>query len=105
GGFDGKACGGEFGDYRGDVAFGDVDEEEILHGRGAEMAVGETIGQVGGLAELLRSDAATNYGGADGIEAGLLLGLDTQVIAMNVRGKVFGFGGIEFVAETPFDGG
>ncbi len=69
------------------------------------MSVGETVGQIGGLAELRGSDASTNYGGADGIEAGLLLGLHTEMIAMDVLREDFGLGGVEFVAETLFDSG
>jgi hypothetical protein len=87
------------------VGFGDVDEEKILHGSGAEVAVGETLGEIGGKAELRGSDASANDGSADGKEAGLLLGLHAEMIAVDLGGKIFGFGGIERVAKTLLDGG
>ena len=103
GGFDGKAGGVECGDDGGDVSFGDVDEEKILHGGGADVAAGETFGEIGGEAELRGGDASANDGSADGKEAGLLLGLHTEMIAMNLGGKIFGLGGIERVTKTLFD--
>ena len=102
---DGEAVGGEFLDDGGDAGFGDVDEEKILHGRGAEVAVAVMFGEIGGYAELRGSDAAADDVGADGEEAGLLLRNDAEVIAMDGGGELFGSGGIELVAELGFDGG
>jgi len=103
--FDGKASGNEFGDDGGDVGFGDVDEEKILHRSGAEVAVGETFGEIGGEAELRGSDASANDGSADRKEAGLLLGLHAEMIAMDLGGKIFRLGRIESEGETGLDGG
>jgi len=47
-GFDGKTGGVELRDDGGDVSFGDVDEKKILHGGGADVAVGEALGEIGG---------------------------------------------------------
>ena len=69
------------------------------------MAVGETFGEIGGEAELRGSDASTNDGSADGKEAGLLLGLHAEMIAMDLGREIFGFGGIESERETGLDGG
>ena len=103
--FDGQAAIDECADDGGDVSFGDVDQEKILHGGGADVAVGEALGEIGGEAELRRSDASANDGSADGKEAGLFLGLHAEMIAMDLRGKIFVFGGIEGVTEMLFDGG
>jgi len=83
---DGESAGGELGEDRGNVNLGDVDEEKVLHGSGADVAVGVTFGKIGGKAELRRSDASTNDGGTDGEEAGLLLRNDAEMIAMDVEG-------------------
>ncbi len=101
---DGKAGGVELGHNGGDMGIGDVDEEQILHGSGADVAVGVAFGEIGGEAKLRWSDAAANDGGADGEEAGLLLGNDAEMIAMDVRGGLLRFGGIESKPETSLDG-
>jgi hypothetical protein len=87
------------------VGFGNVDQEKILHRGIADLAIAIAIGEVGDGAELRRSDASAKDGGADGKEAGLLLRDDAEMIAVDVRGKEFGFGGIEFVTEAEFHGG
>lgn len=87
------------------MSFGNVDEEKILHGSGADVVVGEALGKIGGEAELRGSDASTNDGSADGEEAGLLLGLHAKMIAMDLGREIFGFGGIESERETRLDGG
>src|SRR5580704_540236 len=104
-GLDGEAVGGEFLDYGSDAGFGNVDEEKILHERGAEVAIAVMLGKIGGYADLRRSDAAADDVGADGEKAELFLGDDAEVIAMDGGGELFRSGGIEFVAEFGFDGG
>src|SRR5208283_3628796 len=103
--FDRQATGDERVDDGGNMGFGNVDEEEILHGGGADVAVGETLGQTGGEAELRGGDATANDGSADGKKAGLLLSLQAEMIAMDLGGKIFVLGGIEGVTETLLDGG
>ena len=103
--FDGKAGSGEFGDHRGDVRFGNVDQEKILHKGVADVAVTVTFGEIGGEVELRGSNASANDGGADGEEAGLLLRDDAEMVAMNLRRRLDGFGGIERKIETGLQGG
>ena len=79
--------------------------EKILHGGGADVAVGKSFGEIGGEAELCGGDAPANDGSADGKEAGLLLRLHAEMIAMDLRGKIFRLGGIERVTEAFLDGG
>ncbi len=62
------------------------------------MAVTVMFGEIGGDANLRGSDASADYRGADGEEAGLFLGDDSQVIAMDGGRELFWSGGIEFVA-------
>ena len=45
--FDGEAGVGEFTDNRGDMGFGDVDEEEILHGSIADVAIAVAFSEIG----------------------------------------------------------
>jgi hypothetical protein len=102
---DRESASGELRNDGGNVSLGNVDEEKVLHRSGADVAVGVTFGQVGGKAKLRGSDASANDGGADGEEAGLPLRNDAEVIAMDVGGERFGFGGIESETETLMDGG
>src|SRR5271169_3312530 len=69
------------------------------------MAVAVTLGEIGGESELRGSDAAANYRGADGEEAGLFLRDDAEVIAVDLRGRSFRLGGIEREIETGLQGG
>jgi len=69
------------------------------------MAVAVSFGESGGGAELRGSDASAKDGGADGEEAGLFLRDDAEMVAMDVLGDLFLFGGIESVAEDGLDGG
>ena len=88
-----------------DVGFGNVDEEEILHGGVADVAVAITFGEISGQMELRGGDAAAEDGSADGEKAGLLLRDDTEMIAMDARRNLFGPGGVERVAKLGFHGG
>ena len=101
--FDGKPGVGEFIDHCGDVSFGNVDEEEILHRRVADVAVAITLGEIGGEGELRGSDTSADYGSANGEKSGLLLWDDTEMIAVDLRGRSDGLGGIKGVAEFGFD--
>lgn len=105
GGLDVETVSGEFLDDGGDTGFGNVNEQKILHQRGADMAIAVIFGKIGGSADLRGSNAAAEYGGPDGEQAGLLLGDDAEMIAIDGGRKLFGFGGIERIAEFGFDGG
>jgi hypothetical protein len=69
------------------------------------VSVGVAFGEIGGKPKLRGSDTSTNDGGANGEEAGLLLGNDAEMIAMNVRRESFWFSGIEDETETLTDRG
>ena len=103
--FNGKASGVEFGNDGGNVDFGNVDEEEILHEGVADVAIAIALGEIGGKVELRGSDAAANDGGADGEEAGLLLRDDAEMVAVDLRGRLDGFGGSERKIEAGLQGG
>lgn len=100
----GKSASGELRDDSGEMRLGDVDEEQILHRSGADVAVGVAFGEIGGEAKLRGSNATANDGGADGKQTGLLLRNDAEMIAMNVGRDRFGFGRIESEAETLVNG-
>jgi hypothetical protein len=101
--FDRERGVGQFADHRGDVSFGNVDEKKILHRGVADVAIPIQLGEIGGEGELRGSNASADYGSADGEKAGLLLGDDAEMIAMNSSGRSDGFGGIERIAEFGFD--
>src|SRR5208283_5051131 len=55
--------------------------------------------------ELRGSDAAADNGSPNGELAGLLLGNDAQMIAVNLGRRLEGFGGIKRVPDPRFEGG
>ena len=104
-GLNGKAGGSEFGDNDGDVGFGDVDKEKILHEGVADVAVAIALSEIGGEVKLRGSDASADDGSADGEEAGLFLRDDAEMIAVDLRGRLEGFGGSERKIEAGLQGG
>ena len=74
------------------VCFGYVDDNQVLHIGGAQVAVSETVGEVGGGAELLGGDASAQNGCTHGVQSGLALWLYTGMIAINIRGLNLGRG-------------
>src|SRR5580693_3086868 len=78
----------------GRVSLWHVDDQQILHGGGTNVAVRVAIRQIRRRAQLLRRDAASQHGGAYVDETWLLLLVNTDVVAMNVRGNVFQLGGV-----------
>ena len=105
GSFYGKTGGGELVDDGGNVGFGDIDEQKILHWGVTHVAIAVTLGEIGGKGKLRRSDAAADDRGADGIVAGLFLRNHADVVAMNVRGRSDWFSGIEWKVEAGLQGG
>lgn len=103
--FDRKAGGVQLVDDRRDVGFGDVDEEEILHWRVANVTIAVAFSEVGSERELRGSDTATGYGGADGEKARLFLRDDAEMVAVDLGGWFDRFSGTELVTEFCFDGG
>src|SRR5690242_6410059 len=71
------------------VLFGNVHEDQVLLRSGAEAAIAELVGEIGGFAELRRRYAAAEDGSANVIQAELLLLVDAQMVAVNAGGNVF----------------
>jgi hypothetical protein len=87
------------------VRLGNVDEEKILHEGVADVAVAMALGKIGREVELRGSDASADDGGADGEKAGLLLRDDAKMVAVDLSGRLDGFGGSERKIETGLQGG
>src|SRR6202158_235015 len=74
---------------------GNIHDQQVLHDGVAEMPVGVAVGEIRSGAQLLRRYAPAQHVGADIGKAPLLLCVNADVIAMNVRRKLFGLGRIE----------
>src|SRR6267154_6499089 len=72
-----------------------VHNQQILHDGVAEMPVGVTIGEIGRCAQLLRCYSPAQHISADIRKSRLLLRVNADVIAMNVRRKLFWLSRIE----------
>src|SRR5579864_1563095 len=81
--------------HRGRVALWHVDDQQVLHGCGSNVSVGVAIGQIRGSAQLLRSDASSQYGSANVDKTTLLLRVNADVVTVNIHGNIFRFGGIK----------
>src|SRR5579872_4806889 len=81
--------------HRGRVALWNVDDQQVLHGCGSNVSVGVAIGQIRGGAQLLWSDASSQYGSANVDKTTLLLRVNADVVAVNIHGNIFRFGGIK----------
>src|SRR5262249_34300215 len=82
-----------------------VGDEQVLHDGGAEMAVGEAIGEISRSAKLLWRDAAAKNGSTHVDEPCLLLRMDTDVVAMNIRGRLLRLGRIKRKADDALEFG
>ena len=67
---------------------GDVEDQQILHRRRAQLARAEALGQVGHRAHLGRREAAAEHRQADVAPVLLALGMDADVIAIDVVGRL-----------------
>ena len=72
-----------------------VHDQQVLHVGGAEFAAGKALGEIGGCLHLVRGDAAAQHNRTDVAEARLLLGVNSDVIAINVVRRMFFGSGIE----------
>src|SRR6516164_9281713 len=81
---DRQAGGRQLCDYGRDVQPADIDEEEILHRSGTNVAVAVALREIGSNPKLRRCDPAANDISANGKEARLLLRSNTKMIAVNV---------------------
>src|ERR1700722_8939784 len=100
-GLDGHGSNFKLVGHRRRVALRHIDDQQILHGGGTNVAVRVAIRQIRRRTQLLRRDTASQHGGPYVHEASLLLRVNTDVVAMNVRGNVFQFGGVERKADPP----
>ena len=82
---------------------GHVDEDEILHDGGTQFAGSEFLSEFGGLVKLIAAHAASENGGAHIAEAGLLLRVNADVIAINIIGHLLVDGGIELESNDRFE--
>src|SRR5580700_7167594 len=100
-GLDRKSSSSKLVRNRARVSLCHVDDQQILHGGRTGVAVRVAICQIRRRAQLLRRNTASQHGGAYVDEARLLLRVNTEVIAMNVRGNVFRFGRVERKSDLP----
>ncbi len=101
----GQSGGLQFGRDLIGVLIGNIHEQQILHDRRADVAIGKTLGQRGRDAKLIGSNAAAQNGGTDIRESRLLLSVNADVVAINIRGRIFVFGGIELETDALFQFG
>jgi hypothetical protein len=81
----------------------DVEDHEILHVGGPERTRPVAIGQIGGGAHLAGRDPPAHDGEAGVEQARLLLGVDADMVAVDVFRRHLRGGGREGPAEPPFD--
>src|SRR5262245_5041869 len=108
---DRQACRGQFRRDGFAVLFADVGQQHVLLSGEAEAAVAVLIGELGDLAELRRSDPSAQNGSANKHQSGLLLTMNSGVVAVGIRRNFFVFGRVQAVAddalqfgEKPFGG-
>src|ERR1700678_4240787 len=82
------------------VSLWHVDDNEVLHIGGAEMALCKSIGEICGGPKLLRSYPSAQDRRSHGVQTGLALWLDSGMIAINVGGLGFSRGGFELEPES-----
>src|SRR5713226_7933473 len=87
-------CGQLAGDSR-RMFIRNIHDQQVLHDGVAEMPVRVPVGEARSSAQLLWRYAPAQHVRADIRKALLLLRVNPNVIAVNVRGKLFPFGGIE----------
>src|SRR5216683_665658 len=87
------------GDSR-SMLVGYIHDQQVLHDGVAEMPVCVPIGEIGSGTQLLRRYAPAQHVRADIGEALLLLRVNADVVAMNIRGKLFRLGWIEREAQS-----
>ena len=74
---------------------GNVHDQQVLHVGGAEFAAGKTLGEIRGSLHLVGGDAAAQHNRSDITKPGLLLRVNSDVIAINVVRRMFFGSGIE----------
>ena len=102
-----KADAVERDDQPGGVCVGHVDDEDVLHDRGAQFTVAVLVGELGELQELVAGEPSAQDACADRRQAGLALRSDADVVAVDVvRDDVVSDGAwVELVTELLFERG
>ena len=78
-----------------------VDDEQVLHVGGSQLAAGEPFGEIGSSMHLLGGDAPAQHGCSHVAISRLVLRMNADVIAIDVRGRLLGNGGIELKSNPP----
>src|SRR5438067_935110 len=78
----------------------DVHHQHVLHVGRAEFAAGKTLSQIRGCLHLVRIDSAAQRNRTDITQPGLLLGVNSDVIAIDVVRRMFFRSGIESEADA-----
>src|SRR5580704_612365 len=85
----------KFTGHGGRLAPRHVDDQQVLHGGGSNVAVGVAVGKLRCRAQLLRTDPPSQHRSANVDKAALLLLMDADVVAVNIPGNFFRLGGIK----------
>ena len=80
-----------------------VEDEEVLHAGGPQVARAVALGEMGHRAELARGEPTPEDRDADIGEAVLPLRVNTHVIAVDVVGRALGHRRLELLAEAPLE--
>src|SRR5262252_1680041 len=77
-----------------------VEDEEVLHARGAQVARAVALGELSYRAKLDRGEPTAQHGDADIGKAGLLLWVNAHVVAIHVLRRSLRHAGVERLAEA-----
>ena len=79
---------------------GNIHDQQVLHVGGAQFAAGKALGEIGSGLHLIGSDAAAQHHRSHVGEAGLLLRMNADVIAVNIVGRMLFDRGIELESDA-----
>ena len=96
-----QSGGSQFGCHQRGALFAHIHDQQILHDGIAHVPVGVTVGEMGGEVQLLWSDAPTQRRRAHVDQARLLLGVHTNVVAMNIGWRFFPLTGVQGKPDLP----
>src|SRR6267154_2751549 len=82
-----------------------IHDQQILHDRVPQMPIRVAVGKIRRRTQLLRGNATAQHVGPDVGKPGLLLWVNTHVVAVNIGGHFFRPGRIQVEAEAILEGG
>src|SRR3989454_151560 len=94
---------GQLARERGDALAAHVDDDDVLHGGRAQLAIAVTVGGVGEHAQLRRREAPAQHGGARVAEVRLPLRVNTDVVAVDVLGRRLSRRSVERIPQPRLD--